>query len=116
MTTTTLPRRTSAVSGGEFSQVVAPSSAGSIPSTGRVPDRTVGWTPARSGNRCSIAVVPAYQFDTMVALDYGRERGDPDVTAFLSALRGFGMRQLLRPGTSEAIDVPALARRFGLVR
>src|SRR6516164_5389362 len=36
-TTTTWPRRPSAVSGGEFSHSVAPSSGGSLPITGRTP-------------------------------------------------------------------------------
>ena len=35
-TTTTLPRRPAGVSGSELSQAVAPSSFGSLPSTGKV--------------------------------------------------------------------------------
>ncbi|MFC3227844.1 TetR/AcrR family transcriptional regulator [Marinibaculum pumilum] len=53
------------------------------------------------------------QFDALVAAHFGRPAGDPDVQAFLDALRGAGMKQLLRESPA-AVDVEALAGRFGL--
>jgi AcrR family transcriptional regulator len=54
-------------------------------------------------------------FDDLVARAFGRRPGDPDIGTFVDSLRGFGMKQLLRD-SPEAIDIEALARRFGLVQ
>lgn len=54
-------------------------------------------------------------FDAVVAHAYGREVGDPDVEAFVDALRGLGMKQVLLE-KSRAIDIDALASRFGLLK
>jgi len=53
-------------------------------------------------------------FDAAVATRYGRKAGDADVETFLSALRGLGLRHLVRPGGPRQIDVERLAVRFGL--
>lgn len=53
-----------------------------------------------------------------LASAFGREPDDPDVIAFVDALRGMGLRLLLEPDRKRAMprDLAALAARFGLVR
>ena len=56
------------------------------------------------------------RFDARVAAYYGRPAGDPDVTMFLSALRGLGMRRLVGEQTADdGVDIALLEARFGLV-
>lgn len=54
------------------------------------------------------------EFDALVAQHFGRSAGDADIAAFMAALRGFGVQQLLRDIPAD-IDVEALAARFGLM-
>jgi AcrR family transcriptional regulator len=56
------------------------------------------------------------QVNAMVARYYGRADDDRDVEAFLNALRGYGMVNMVQSDDTPRIDVAALARRFGLVR
>lgn len=53
-----------------------------------------------------------------LAVAFGREPDDPDLVAFVDALRGKGLRLLLEPEGKRAAprDLAALAARFGLVR
>lgn len=60
------------------------------------------------------------RFDARVAAYYGRPAGDPDVTMFLSALRGLGMRRLVGDKTADGnaddgVDIALLEARFALV-
>lgn len=54
------------------------------------------------------------QFNTLVARYFGRPADDPQVTAFLNTLRGYGMANMVleQPLSSEAIE--QLARVFEL--
>lgn len=63
------------------------------------------------------------RFDAKVAAYYGRQAGDPDVTMFLSALRGLGMRRLVGEQADsnadvepdDGVDIALLEARLGLV-
>lgn len=54
------------------------------------------------------------QFDRLVAHFFGRPENDPDVIAYLSLLRGFGMTHMVKDADLESVDVRTLAARFGL--
>jgi len=50
-----------------------------------------------------------------IAAQFDRTADDPDVTGFMDALRGMGMRRLLEAkDDAKDVDIEALARRFGL--
>lgn len=54
------------------------------------------------------------QFDTLVAHHFGRKPGDPDVQAFLSALRGYGMTNMVASNRKKTLNIRSLAKKFGL--
>ncbi|MGZ9115949.1 MAG: TetR/AcrR family transcriptional regulator, partial [Methylocystis sp.] len=49
---------------------------------------------------------------------FGRTADDPDIIAFIDMLRGMGLRLLLESDDKRraAVDIDALAARFGLRR
>lgn len=53
-----------------------------------------------------------------VAPHFNRRGDDPDVIAFIDALRGLGLRMLIEPNEKlkKSFDVAAFAARFGLTR
>ena len=54
------------------------------------------------------------QFNALIAAYFGRPAADPDVEAFLNALRGYGLHNQVRNGAPFEPDISNLARRFGL--